>query len=493
MNEEKRDPIIQEPKTDSSKDQETLENAYVETESNTEVGQEIEVNPETIVQEQVSTSDMTQGPVDDFESKTADEGERTSSIFVGEDDPRVVPISQQGTTENVRVKSGPKVKNVIAVLLAIVLVGSSTFTVGYYQGQIHLQDEKINDRVNAILDKNINDKVYNSVVKYLDEQGNPVTVGDVNIASIYKNVSNSVVGLTSKLKYTDWFNNERFTEGTGSGVIVKEESDRYYIVTNFHVVDGATEVVAEIVSDQIVPATLIGYDEDTDLAVVSIMKKDIPEAYKNVIKPIAIGSSGSLNVGEPAIAIGNPLGYSNTLTYGVVSALDRKVTSDQSNEYIQTDAAINPGNSGGALVNKKGELIGINTSKIAETSVEGIGFAIPTDTIMPIVAELIENGYISKPYIGIGGINIDEDTSKLYEIPIGVLVRYIYEDSPALKAGLKEKDVIIGIDDHKVFTMDDLTSTLKEYNPGDTVTIKVIRDGKDKLEIPLVLGDRNKK
>ena len=487
MNEEKKDQIIQEPNVDSSKDQETLENAYVETKGN------VDVNKEEISTKEVDADSNLEESVEIHASRTVSEDDDSKSVFVGADDPRVVPINQEGTSEKVRVKSAPKVKSVLAVLLAIVLVGTTTFTVGYYQGQINLQDDKISERVNEILDKNINDKVYNSVVKYLDENGNPITVGDVNIASIYKNVSHSVVGLTSKLKYFDWFNNERYTEGTGSGVIVKEEADRYYIVTNFHVVDGATEVVAEIVADQIVPATLIGYDQDSDLAVVSIMKSDIPEAYKNVIKPITVGSSGSLDVGEPAIAIGNPLGYNNTVTYGVVSALDRKVTSDQSNEYIQTDAAINPGNSGGALVNKKGELIGINTAKIAETSVEGIGFAIPTDTLMPIVAELIKNGYISKPYMGIGGVNIDEDTSKLYEMPIGVLVKYIYEDSPASKAGLKEMDVIIGIDDKKVFTMDDLTSTLTSYNPGDKVTIKVIRDGKDKLEIPLVLGDRNKK
>ncbi|GAU77389.1 S1C family serine protease [Fusibacter sp. 3D3] len=478
---EKKESNIHETNADSSKDPKTLENMYVETEGNVE-GSEAEIS--------LDAGDAKQEPSEVLELQ-AELSEK--SVFVGGAESHIINVTQQGASEKVKVKTAPKVKNVLAVLLAIVLVGSTTFTVGYYQGQINLQDEKINDRVNEILDKNINDKVYNSVVKYLDEKGNPITVGDVNIASIFKNVSHSVVGLTSKLKYFDWFNNERYTEGTGSGVIVKEESDRYYIVTNFHVVDGATEVVAEIVSEQIVPATLIGYDEDSDLAVVSILKSDIPDAYKNLIKPIQVGSSSDLDVGEPAIAIGNPLGYNNTVTYGVVSALERKVTSDQSNAYIQTDAAINPGNSGGALVNKKGELIGINTSKISETSVEGIGFAIPTDTIMPIVAELIKNGYISKPYMGIGGVDIDEETSKLYEMPIGVLVKYIYEDSPALKAGLKEMDVIIGIDDQKIFTMDDLTTTLSSYKPGDTVTIKVIREGKDKLELPLVLGDRNKK
>lgn len=480
MNEERKDFLIQEPDTDSSKDQEKLENSYVETEGNTDT-QALETNHSE------NDDEMSEA----FEEKPITE-DSDKSIFV-ESDPSVINITQQGSAQKVKVKSGPKVKNVLAILLSIVLVGSTTFTVGYYQGQIHLQDEKINARINEILDQNMNDKVYKSVIKYFDENGNPVTVGDVNIASIYENVSHSVVGLTSKLKYFDWFNNERYTEGTGSGVIVKEEKDRYYIVTNFHVVDGATEVVAEIVSDQIVPATLIGYDEDSDLAVVSIMKADIPDAYKSVIKPIEVGVSNDLKVGEPAIAIGNPLGYNNTVTYGVVSALDRKVNSDQANEYIQTDAAINPGNSGGALVNKKGELIGINTAKIADTNVEGIGFAIPTDTIMPIVAELIKNGYVSKPYMGIGGVNIDEDTSKLYEIPIGVLVKYIYEDSPALKAGLKEMDVIIGIDDTKIFTMDDLTTTLSGYNPGDKITVKIIRDGKDKIELPLTLGDRNKK
>ncbi len=473
MNEEKMNQDGYEPINDSSNVQEPMYVETNETDISIEPNQEQEVSQKVEVKPSVFVS-----------------GENSNETNT--DQSGRINVTQSGEAQNVPIHKGPKLKSVLAVIMAMVLVGSSTFMVGYYQGQINLQDDKIADRVNQILDKQMNEKVYQSVVKYFDENGNPITVGDVNIASIYQNVSHSVVGLTSKLKYFDWFNNERYTEGTGSGVVVKEEDDRYYIVTNFHVVDGATEVVAEIVSDQIVPAQLIGYDSDSDLAVVSIMKKDIPATLVNEIQPIEIGVSKDLQVGEPAIAIGNPLGYNNTVTYGVVSAIDRKLSSDQANEYIQTDAAINPGNSGGALVNKKGELIGINTSKIADTNVEGIGFAIPTDTIMPIVAELIQNGYVSKPYMGIGGVNIDEDTSKLYEIPIGVLVKFIYDDSPALKAGLKEMDVVIGIDDQKVYTMDDLTGILATHEPGDEITVKVIRDGKEKLEIPLTLGDRNK-
>jgi len=179
------------------------------------------------------------------------------------------------------------------------------------------------------------------------------------------------------------------------------------------------------------------------------------------------------------------------VTSGVISALDRTVGDDVEKPYIQTDAAINPGNSGGALVNKKGELIGINTAKITDTKVEGMGFAIPTDTFMPIVAELIEKGYVTKPFIGIGGVNISDEASDLYELPVGVLVRYIYDNSPAKKAGLKEMDVIIGVDDQKVNTMDDLTSYIDTFEPGDKIELKIIRDSSQKITLTVTLGDKN--
>jgi serine protease Do len=383
-------------------------------------------------------------------------------------------------------------KTVLSFVLILTLIGGSTYSIGYYKGQISLNESAIETSVQQILSKNIDSEIYRSVVNYMDDNGTDVSSATADVAQIYANVGNSVVGITSKLKYYDWFNNERYTEGAGSGVIIKEESDKYYIVTNYHVVDGATEVLVEIATDQMIDSKLIGYDQDADIAVLSINKADIPVELADNIRAISIGDSSMLLVGEPAIAIGNPLGYNNTVTAGVVSALDRKVGDDSNTTYIQTDAAINPGNSGGALVNKKGELIGINTAKITDTTVEGMGFAIPVNIFMPIVAEIIENGYVAKPYIGIGGVDISQEASDLYEVPVGVLVRYIYENSPAADSTLKEMDVIIAFDGEKVNTMDELTSFINAHEPGDKVTLTVVRDNKEKISVNITLGDKNK-
>lgn len=427
-----------------------------------------------------------------FEEKFEEKFEEISETIgnkidiVSEDDSSDIP-------KTVKIRGKLKARQIVSLLASIVLVSTSTYTVGYYRGQINIQEDIINEKINEILEKNFEDKVYRSVVTYLDEKGSPINVGDVDVSHIYDNVSKSVVGLTSKIRYYDWFNNARFTSGSGSGVIIKEEKDKFYIVTNYHVIENAAEVVAEVLNDHRINASLVGYDEESDLAVLAVMKKDIPDGLVDILEPIKIGSSNELKVGEPAIAIGNPLGYNNTITYGIVSALNRVLSSDKTNEYIQTDAAINPGNSGGALVNKKGELIGINTAKIASESVEGIGFAIPSDVMLPIMDELIKQGYVSKPYMGIGGVNIDEESSELYEIPIGVLVKYVYENSPAEVAGIKERDVIIGINDEAILTMDDLIKALSTKKAGDQITVKLIRNAKEKLEIELVLGDRNKR
>ena len=223
---------------------------------------------------------------------------------------------------------------------------------------------------------------------------------------------------------------------------------------------------------------------------MSIQKKDINADLLKEIKPIAIGDSEKIQIGEIAIAIGNPLGYNNTVTQGIISAVDRQVDEDTNVMYIQTDAAINPGNSGGALVNSKGELIGINSAKIAETDVEGMGFAIPTEKMMTIVGELMESGYVSRPYIGIGGVDIDESTAKLYDIPMGVLVRYVYENSPAQTAGVEVMDLVIGINDENVYNMNDLTTILSKYKPGDTIQLKIVRDEKNEMVVPVVLGNK---
>jgi serine protease Do len=293
------------------------------------------------------------------------------------------------------------------------------------------------------------------------------------------------------MTYYDFFNIARTADGSGSGVIIDQTDDTLYIVTNFHVVDGASQVSVDVSDGIMVAGTLIGYDEDTDIAVLSIQKSDVPDLLLGQLTPIEVGDSDAMDVGELAVAIGNPLGYSNTLTSGVISAVDRAVEDEDDIKYIQTDAAINPGNSGGALVNGLGQLIGINTAKIADTDVEGMGFAIPSNTILPIVRELIENGFVARPFIGIGGVNIDEASSELYEIPVGVLIQYVYEGSPADEAGIQKNDLVIGVDDTTVYNMDDLTAYIANLKPGDQIDLKILRDGDQKIVVSITLGNKN--
>lgn len=460
---------------------------YVETESKAQV-------PEMELEGQTETQSY-EGETLDYES----ESDLDASFEAGQSPPQIQtatsssgPEMEMPSATYVAAKKPFDFKKLFVFLLIVALVSTSAYTIGYYKGQISINNVQLQSSVQDLLDDSIDSEIYNSVVSYLDDSGDDLTTaGIVNVAQIYANVSSSVVGITSKVKYNDWFNNERYTEGLGSGVLIKEEDDKYYIVTNYHVVEGATEVLVEITTDQMIDSTLVGYDSDADIAVLSIAKEDIPVELSDNIKVISIGDSSDLLAGEPAIAIGNPLGYNNTVTSGVISATERAVEGDTSTTYIQTDAAINPGNSGGALVNNSGELIGINTAKISDTTVEGMGFAIPVNTFMPIVAEIIEKGYVAKPYIGIGGVDINEEASDLYEIPVGILVRYIYDDSPAAESNMEVMDVIIAFDDQKVNTMEDLTTYLDEHEPGDQITLTVVRDNSEKIDIQITLGDKN--
>lgn len=382
-------------------------------------------------------------------------------------------------------------KKVLTMLLVVTMIGGSTYTVGYYMGKISIEDAYIESRVNDIISRDSRAEIYHAVMTYMEENEPFVTEYNQGFSDIYDVITDSVVGITSRKTYYDWFNVQRTTGGAGSGVVIEETSDLFYIVTNYHVVQGATEVVAEFGDGMAVEASLIGYDSDSDIAVLSVNKQSISSELRASVKPIIIGDSDALRVGEPAIALGNPLGYNNTLTAGYISAVERNIRRDNNVKFIQTDAAINPGNSGGALVNRKGELIGINTAKIADETVEGIGFAIPSNTMMPIVRELIESGFVGRPYIGISGINISEENSELYELPVGVMITEVFANTPAERAGLKPEDIIIGLGNAKIFKMEDLTGIIAKMKPGDTIELKIIRNGTEKLSVNVVLGNRN--
>ncbi len=309
---------------------------------------------------------------------------------------------------------------------------------------------------------------------------------DSPVVAIAAKVSPSVVGIKVTYSYEIFRGFSTETEGEGSGIIYSEDG---YIVTNYHVIEEAIDdekakvEVALAGSEEWIEAKIIGHDEITDLAVIKIEKTGLQAAD--------FGTSNDLKVGDIAVAIGNPLGseFAGTVTSGVISALNRSVTTDgRTYKLIQTDAAINTGNSGGALANSKGQVIGINTVKIVATGVEGIGFAIPSDEAVPIIKELIENKKISRPNIGIAGINVTEQIAKAYNMTVGIYVSEVLEGGPAEKAGFKPGDIIIKAEEKEIKTMEELNVIKYKYKIGDTFKVTVLRDSKE-VELSVVLGE----
>ena len=273
---------------------------------------------------------------------------------------------------------------------------------------------------------------------------------------------------------------------TGSGIIISEDG---YIVTNNHVVDSsssnsyyelskATSIKIKLNSDTYgddatYDATVVGQDSQTDLAVLKIEKRGLTAAE--------FADSDQAVVGEFVMAVGSPLGLDTTVTQGIISAVNREVESDGTKyTCIQTDAAINSGNSGGALINSDGKVIGINTLKLSGTGVEGIGFAIPINSATDVISQLKDHQKVLRPYIGITGINLDEQTAKKYKLEVGVYIKSVEDFSPAEKAGLKAGDVIIKADGKSITTMDELNEIKNSHQIGDTMTLTVNRNGSDK-------------
>ncbi len=270
------------------------------------------------------------------------------------------------------------------------------------------------------------------------------------------------------------------SQGSGSGIILAEKDNKLYIATNNHVVEGADSVKITFNDKTTADAEIKGTDSSTDLAVVMVdMSKLSADALKN-IKVATIGDSEQTKVGEQAIAVGNALGYGTSVTVGYISAKDKTIDleDEEAVKLLQTDAAINPGNSGGALVNSRGELIGINSSKFASEEIEGMGFAIPISTAEPILTELMNQERVSeeqKAYLGIRGQDVTEEYMEAYGIPEGVCVTEVTAGSPAEKAGLKQGYIITGVNGKKVSTMAQLQERLSQCRAGDkgTLTVKV--------------------
>lgn len=369
--------------------------------------------------------------------------------------------------------------------------------------------------VTVVIPAVVDDKQDASQEKIVDRQDQSETSGQPNrsetvnqvnvdvttqITEIVEKVSPAVVGVTNIQMRADFWRQQQDNEaGTGSGVIYKKEDGYAYVVTNHHVIEGADVLEVVLADETSIEAELLGSDLFTDLAVLRMDDEHVGD-------PIEMGSSDQLKVGEPAIAIGNPLGhmFSGTVTQGIISGTQRTIPldfnqdgrADWQAEVIQTDAAINPGNSGGALINIKGQLIGINSMKINQASVEGIGFAIPIDTALPVIEELEETGEVTRPYLGVEIYSLEEvpkaEWNRTLNLPEdiegGVYVWSVEPLSPADQSGLKRLDVITKLDDTEILSTIDLRKILyDEKEIGDDVHVTYYRDGK-KHETTITLG-----
>ena len=352
------------------------------------------------------------------------------------------------------------------------------------------------------------------------ENGTVAAVAQASMPSVVAITTVSVQEIPSFFGYSS---HQYKSASTGAGIIVGDNDDELLIATNNHVVDGATTLSVCFIGDDVanaetetvnagdngdlnvedaVSAKIKGTDADNDLAVVAVKKSDIPEDTLNQIKIAQIGSSDDLAVGQQVVAIGNALGYGQSVTSGWISALNRTISTDDgtnSTGLIQTDAAINPGNSGGALLNMKGELIGINSAKYADSAVEGMGYAIPISKAKPILEELMNRetrekvDSSKKGYLGVSLANLTTEAIEMYNMPTGAFVRSVEDDSPAQEAGICKGDIIVKFDGQKVSDGDDLLDKLQYYKSGEKIEAVIARATNGEYEentIELTLGTR---
>lgn len=312
-----------------------------------------------------------------------------------------------------------------------------------------------------------------------------------DVSGVVKNAMPSVVAITnlSVQEVQGFFGGvmPQQSTSTGSGIIIGQNDTELLIVSNNHVVENASTLTVSFVDNKSVEAQIKGTDAEKDLAVISVALKDIPEETSEAIAVATLGDSSTLQVGEPVIAIGNALGYGQSVTTGIVSATERALGGENSDgtksnssvKYIQTDAAINPGNSGGALLNANGEVIGINSAKVSGEAVEGMGYAIPVSDVSDILTDLMNKTTRTKVdenergYIGISGLDVSDESSKLYNMPSGVFISEVTENGAADKAGITKGSIITKFDGTSVTSMDTLQDLMQYYKAGETVKMVI--------------------
>ena len=330
--------------------------------------------------------------------------------------------------------------------------------------------------------------------------------GTLDVSTVAANVMPSIVSITNKgvQEVRSLFGRgiqQYESMSAGSGIIVGENDDELLLVTNNHVVEGAKELSVCFIDEEVCSAVVKGTDPENDLAVIAVNLSDIKDSTMDEIAIATMGNSEDLVIGQQVVAIGNALGYGQSVTTGIISALNRDVEIDNlSSKLIQTDAAINPGNSGGALLNMRGEVIGINSAKFASSQIEGMGYAIPISTATPVIEELMNRKtreVVDKKdsgYLGITGVSVTQEVSKTYNIPEGVYISEAEKDGPADKAGITKGDVIRKFDGITVSSISEIKEQLQYYKAGETVEVLLKRSNGTEYEditVKVTLGKRS--
>lgn len=407
--------------------------------------------------------------------------ERENQVDFSENVPVIIPEKPQKEKGRKKFLSFA----VIATILNVALI-TGIFAAGYFMGSDKLlsgitsaaqsEEKKAEEAQNEALNEILEDRKSDTRVELTTQE-------------VAKLVGPAVVGIVSRVEVSSFYTGTSVSEASGSGIIFKKNKNTYYILTNNHVIDGASSVSIQVAGDKTYDGTIVGADENTDLAVVKITSSDELTVAK-------LGDSSAVEVGERAIAIGNPLGmeFFGSVTQGIVSATNRsvKMSNNFTMNYIQTDAAINGGNSGGALVNAYGEVIGVNTAKISDSSVEGMGFAIPIDEAKVVAEDLVTYGYVKgRPVIGITTIDVTASIAKRYGWPEGIWINSVQAGSGAENGGLLRGDIIIEANGKEVKTVSELNEIKNTLKPGDKLKLKVYRENKGNINITVVLTEDN--
>ena len=503
---------------DSEDRMNTAQNEEIITEAVAEVAEEMEAQPEQTANEEVvstgfvmvETPEVTEGMPEEETQQESHEG--TLGAFSGSY-MQQNEAAQEGSNAPVynakeiqpRKKMGWGKRILILLLCGIVLGGSAACAfVGVNQliDKYNTEEEEVSFPSEEVVQKE-------PEIEKVEPVTPPQPVAGIvyDVSDMVEKVMPAMVSVINN--YTETINSfwgQSYTQkgaSSGSGIIIGENETELLVATNYHVVSGSDAIEITFIDGSTANAYIKGTDPKMDLAVVSVVLAELTPETKAAIAVASLGDSEALKLGQPVIAIGNALGYGQSVTTGCVSAIDREINMEDgtTGSFIQTDAAINPGNSGGALLNLQGQVIGINSSKIGGSTIEGMGFAIPINAAEPIISDLslqttkIKVEESKRGYLGVGIQEVTASISQMYGMPQGVFIGELMEDSAAKQAGMKVRDIIVQLDSFQIKSYADLQEALQYYAAGTTVEVTVMRaEGSEYVSVTLevTLGERPK-